>query len=373
MASPALSPGSSLPAPASSTAAPPPDAHRAFLDKTFFGSLDGLRALSILGVVWHHSARASPHLPLAEEGAMGVPLFFAISGFLITTLLLRERDRRGTISIRNFFARRSLRIFPLYYTVLLAYVIMVAFLERDPGERAEFFHNLRYYATYTSNWFVHLDGRVIFYFAWSLATEEQFYLVWPWLEKVLTRHRAVVVALGLLAASWAAGADRLPIGADSFLRTVLTSLAPAILIGVVLAHLLHDRRGFAALGPWLGRPWASPLLLALVIGLLMLRVSPFLSAMAMTLLVGACVVNERHALAPALRLRAVASIGQVSYGIYLLHMLALNFVERFARAVSVESRAAIFIGTLLAAWAVAVLSFRYYESRFLALKARFAS
>jgi len=91
----------------------------------------------------------------------------------------------------------------------------------------------------------------------------------------------------------------------------------------------------------------------------------------MTLLVGACVVREDHALAGVLRSRPVASIGQVSYGIYLMHMLVLNFVERFARALHVESRAAVFVATLLAAWGVAVLSFRLYESRFLALKGRF--
>ena len=371
MASPAPDPASISPAPAAPVPrAPAADTHRAFLDKKFFGSLDGLRALSIVGVVWHHSARAAA-LPLAEEGAMGVPLFFAISGFLITTLLLRERDRRGTFSLVNFYARRSLRIFPLYYTVLAAYVAMVVLFERDPAERAEFLHNLGYYATYTSNWFVHLDGRVIFYFAWSLATEEQFYLFWPWVEMLLTRHRPVLIALGLLAAWWAAE-TYLPAVPGSFLRTVLTSMAPAILTGVVLAHALHDARGYAALRPLLRVRMASPGLLALVVGLLMMRVSPLLSALAMTLLVGACVVREDHALAGLLRSRPVASIGQVSYGIYLMHMLVLNFVERCARTLHVESRAAIFVATLLAAWGVAVLSFRLYESRFLALKGRFA-
>jgi peptidoglycan/LPS O-acetylase OafA/YrhL len=180
------------------------------------------------------------------------------------------------------------------------------------------------------------------------------------------------VALALLAAWWAMDTF-VPAAPGSFLRTVVLSMAPAILTGVILAHALHDRRGFGVLVPWLRHPLASPLLLVAVVALLMMGVSPLISAVAMTLLVGACVVEENHGLAGALRLRAVASIGQVSYGIYLLHMLVLNFVERFARTAAVESRAAIFVATLLAAWGVAVLSFRFYESRFLAFKDRFAA
>src|SRR6185369_11900809 len=93
-----------------------------------------------------------------------------------------------------------LRIFPLYFVVLLVYVASVALFEHDASARQGFFSNLRYFATFTSNWFVaHDSSRVIFYFAWSLAAEEQFYLCWPWIERFLPRWGPVAVALALTA------------------------------------------------------------------------------------------------------------------------------------------------------------------------------
>ena len=105
------------------------------------------------------------------------------------------RDKAGHISLRGFFARRALRIFPLYYTVLGLYAALVFLSEKDPVVRGDFFSNLPAFLTYTSNWFVPpaADKRVIFYFAWSLATEEQFYLVWP-LVMALSRRTWVPVA-----------------------------------------------------------------------------------------------------------------------------------------------------------------------------------
>src|SRR5215831_19037330 len=107
------------------------DARKSYLQTRTFGSLDGLRALAILGVIWHHSASALPGWPITARGFLGVDLFFVISGFLIVTLLLRERRRTATISLRKFYVRRFLRIFPPYYG-LLALVTIVALLK--PGE-----------------------------------------------------------------------------------------------------------------------------------------------------------------------------------------------------------------------------------------------
>jgi peptidoglycan/LPS O-acetylase OafA/YrhL len=312
-----------------------------------------------------------------------VPLFFAISGFLITTLLLRERDRTGTVSLSAFYARRSLRIFPLYYRVLALYVVLVFLFEHDGGARGAFFHNLRFFATYTSNWFVVLDwvdglpSRAIFYFAWSLATEEQFYLAWPSVEKVSRGRLAgapVLVAL-LTVAVWAlVEGDVVLLDHASLGRRVLRSIAPAICFGVTLAHVLHSERLFGPVARVLGQRWLSPLLLVVVVASLYAEGLGWrlFAYLAMTLLVGACVVDEEHSLAPLLRARPVASVGQVSYGIYLLHMLVVNAVEKALGRAGVRAPAAVFPAELLAVWGVAWLSFRYYESRFLALKGRFA-
>jgi peptidoglycan/LPS O-acetylase OafA/YrhL len=154
----------------------------AFSGTSRFAALDGLRAFSVLAVIWTHVT--GPHaVNLLNQGNKGVDLFFAISGFLVTNLLIREWRRDGSISLRNFFIRRTLRIFPLYYAVLSMYCVLVFATFRGTPKAAEFWQNFPAFATYTSNWFVNLDNGaehgVTFYFAWSLATEEQFYLFWP--------------------------------------------------------------------------------------------------------------------------------------------------------------------------------------------------
>src|SRR5204863_5681683 len=105
--------------------------------------------------------------------------------------------------LRKFYLRRALRIFPLYYAVLALYVAMVVYVERGSRAGVEFMHNLPFFATYTSNWFVTLGAdRTIFYFAWSLATEEQFYLVWPWIvlhSAPFSRPVRFALALGAVA------------------------------------------------------------------------------------------------------------------------------------------------------------------------------
>ncbi|MCO6439143.1 MAG: acyltransferase [Phycisphaerae bacterium] len=348
-----------------------------FKQTKYFGSLDALRCLSILAVIWHHTgASYFPDSALAGRGHLGVQLFFAISGFLITTLLLRERERHGGISLRDFYLRRSLRIFPLYYTVLLIYTLLVVVVETDAVARAAFFRHLPYYLTYTSNWFVEPgEGRVIFFFAWSLATEEQFYLVWPPLEKYAGERRALYVMLVVIAFILAAYSGLtnavLPVG--SFAHTVISSIALPICMGVVIAHLLHSRRGFEIVGRILGYRWASAMVaLALITVLCGPGYSEPLIFALMALLVLTCVIREDHMLSRFYRWRMVQHIGVVSYGMYLAHMLAFNAMKRVTHAVDVQTPLVLFSGTVILTAGVASLSFCYYESWFRRFKERFA-
>ena len=157
------------------------DPFASFMSVRNFSALDGLRAVSVLAVIWSHASGVHD-LALLNQGRRGVDFFFAISGFLITTLLLREHSRSGGISLRDFYFRRTLRIFPLYYAVLCLYCVLAFLTLSGKPKGAEFWNNLPAFLTYTSNWFVsadHAGDGVTFYFAWSLATEEQFYLFWP--------------------------------------------------------------------------------------------------------------------------------------------------------------------------------------------------
>lgn len=295
-------------------------------------------------------------------GNRGVDLFFVISGFLITTLLLRERQETGSISLRNFYIRRALRIFPLYYTVIGLYVLTVFLFERHTAAGQAFFGNLPFFLTYTSNWFVQLEGRVIFYFAWSLAAEEQFYLVWPTIEKICGAL-TIPVLVGLVVLIRQIVDATAPY--DAQWATIIRSIQPAILGGVLLAHLLHDPRGYAIAAKALSLKWAGPAALMAVV-LALSTGESLLIWPAMILLVGAAVVREDNGLG-FLRWRALAYMGTISYGMYLYHLLCYNVVKRALPGLELLWLPATLALTVL----VAGLSFRYYESYFLRLKKRF--
>lgn len=352
------------------------DRYAAYRDRRHFASLDGLRALSVMAVIWHHTVGHDAALPLLfANGAQGVTLFFAISGFLIVTLLLRERDRHGGIDLRAFYMRRALRIFPLFYAVLALYTLLVLTVERDSAPGREFLANLPYFLSYTSNWFVVLEGRVIFYFAWSLASEEQFYLLWPWAQRYLKPVQALSLMLGVIAVVVAfQSLGSAEAGLPTLWVRIVTSVPLAICFGVVLAHLLHQPRAHHALRWLFGWRGSSLLYAGLCLGLMGTGRAPAaMIHLAMALLVGACVYREDHALAPLLRTRGLALVGSVSYGMYLLHMLVKNTVVKLlAHTGLAQDSYLVFVLTLVGSIAVALLSYRHFESFFLRRKARYA-
>ncbi len=171
----------------------------------YLPGLDGLRAIAVVGVMVYHAN----HLWL-PGGFLGVEVFFVISGYLITLLLVGEQERTGTVSLRKFWMRRARRLLPALYTMMGALAVYMAFFERRPmGEtRGDFVAGL----LYVSNWFQIWVGQS--YTAaesfsplrhlWSLAVEEQFYLVWPVVMTVILRRnrdRLPRVALWLLGVS----------------------------------------------------------------------------------------------------------------------------------------------------------------------------
>ncbi len=350
--------------------------YEAFKRVKFFGSLDGLRALSILGVIWYHTVPAS-HDSLLGQGNKGVTLFFVISGFLIVTLLLRAKEAAGTFSLPRFWGRRMLRIFPVYYAVLAAYCVLVWKLEKDGVARETFFNNVPAFATFTANWFVNLDNaRVIFYFAWSLAAEEQFYVVWPFIERFARGRWPLAVALSALVVTqivaWLAG----DLARAQLSLRILTSVPAAILLGVMLAHLLHDQATYRQIWRFAGRRGSA--LAAVGLSLLALAYAPgwgaageLLVAVALAALVATCVTREDNDLAWLLRWRPVAWIGTVSYGMYLMHMIAVNLMRKAGAAAGIEGSAYYdFLAGSAAALCLATISYLTYEKFFLTLKDR---
>ncbi|QSE86985.1 acyltransferase family protein [Rhodococcus koreensis] len=224
------------------------------MDDRHFARIDGLRAVSVLLVLTIHSKVTLLHRYL--HGWIGVTIFFVISGFLITTLLLREESRTGRINLSGFYIRRVFRILPLYYLALALTCIAVALrLADDPSP---FWPRLVYFLTYTNEFAP--DGT--FGHTWSLGIEEKFYLIWPavaFLIPVAVKRR------GWIGATVLATTSVLGLVAPS---TYVGLYAP-ILAGCVLALVLNNPRGFEiasqAAKPTLGIAFLALFVLAVVV------------------------------------------------------------------------------------------------------------
>lgn len=347
-------------------------AHERYRATRHFASLDGLRCLAVLPVIWHHST-PRPLPGIAGKGPVGVDLFFCISGFLISTLLLREKERTGTLALGAFYVRRALRIWPLYYLLLVAYAVFAFALSPASPQRAHFFHSLPLYATFTANWFADfgVPHPILFAFAWSLCIEEQFYAFWPWCVRYCSRRGAFLIMCLLIACDWLAERGALGAWIGSSGLRIVTSFAAPIGLGSVLALLLDSQRGFAVLRRFLGYSPSAPLALGVVFALLFWPGAPLVAFQAgLAALVGACVIGEQHGLAALLRLCPVAYLGSISYGLYLLNSTAIGALRRLVPAHAGDA-GFVFFWALPATIGLAALSHHFLEARFLRLRARF--
>jgi peptidoglycan/LPS O-acetylase OafA/YrhL len=348
-------------------------AHASFLGCKYFSSLDVFRFLAIVAVVWHHTVDGVAWLPASSRGFLGVDFFFVISGFLIVTLLLRERARNGSISLRQFYLRRSLRIFPIYYG-LIGVVSAFVLVKPGAGIARNFWETWPFQVFYLSN-FIDASGLILF-FTWSLSTEEQFYLIWPPVER-WSRRFAIPILVGVIVVNQLVNfrlLDRL-LGDWKYLSIAQITFTP-ICLGVLLAHLLHDRRWFGRLAGLFGGRWASmALLLALFLACNL--PNPDLSGwprlliqVLMTLLLTSCVIREDSELNRLLGFRIIRRIGVISYGMYLYHMFTIHAAKVALDRAHVKFPAALFVLGLLLTIVSAELSYRFYEMPFLRLKDR---
>ena len=350
--------------------------YSSYLACRYFTSLHGLRAISIIVVLWHHTVTAIPQLPITSRGFLGVDMFFVISGFLIVTLVLRERDRTGDIGLRNFYMRRTLRIFPIYYT-LLAVLAGLFFLITDGGEQgAQFRQQFPFYITYTSNW---VHDVSILAVTWSLATEEQFYLVWPPIEKFL-KGLAIPIIVVFILFNQLINFGVIFTEQHALLEILQITFTP-IAFGVLLAHLLHRKNGFNFVSRTLGG-WYTPLIIGVVL-IFVINLPKFGADISgfprlaihvlMTLLLASCVVGNAHILTKPFNHPFIIRIGAVSYGMYLYHMLVRYVGYALLERLGTQVPLALFAFVFIVTYVVSELSFRFYETPFLKLKERWSS
>ena len=354
------------------------------VERGHFPALDSLRGCAVLLVVWSHAVGGDLGIGESRVGGYhGVTLFFVISGFLITGILLDARRgvARGSASpwfaLRAFYVRRFLRIFPIYYAVLL-----VAFAMGYDAVRAE----LGWHLAYVSNWYFAYRGGfgIATAHLWSLAVEEQFYLLWPW-AALLAPRVALPWIIGAMILAGPCARVALELADANELAVWITT--PAVLdslgLGCLLAYLrretkLADRFALAALvvaGISMGvRSTAFPL-----------EGAPTLHAafnLAPWTLFCVWWVHRASSGAPARSGRALLApplpyVGKVSYAIYLVHPFVMVGVARLESALGLGALALSrpgwrqFLLVTTVSLAAAALSWRFFEGPINSLKARF--
>jgi peptidoglycan/LPS O-acetylase OafA/YrhL len=336
--------------------------------------LDVLRGVAVLVVMFHHATGLAPSLhldPIVRLGYTGVDLFFVLSGFLITGILVRSKDQPGYF--RKFYARRVLRIWPIYYTLLLFTFLLLPFLA--PKLKTTIFelsHPWQSFFFFVQNLFA--NGQSAFdtlRVTWSLAIEEQFYLVWPVIVWLAPRRSLKSIALSAvlisIAVRWA----------------VLYGLIPPIDIYTNSLTRLDGLGMGAFLALWIPETdsrivkyagFAVPLAV-IPLGVIGGWFNPghcaFYTAVAVCFAGMLCAAINL----PGLNLSALRYTGKISYCLYLVHVPIFQFTSWGRKFLPARPEVAVEIGLFLASFVLcfglAAMSWKYFESRIMRLKSRF--
>jgi peptidoglycan/LPS O-acetylase OafA/YrhL len=369
--------------------------------KLFFPNLNGVRFVAALMVIVHHVEQTKIyfHLPSRYQdnvmgtdlGGLGVTLFFVLSGFLITYLLLVEKNQSGTVSLRDFYVRRILRIWPLYYfVVLLAFFVIPAFF---PGLMigsfadklpVHFWSKLAMYACLVPNVIFVLHAYyppVLFASqAWSVGVEEQFYAVWPMLVKY---SRRLPVILGAIVAAFVIVGILIALAPDDilwlyFLRDfLLVTRIDCMAVGGLAAWLLVRN------APALAIIYSVPVQCAayvLTFILVYFKVSfQFSNHLPYAILFALLLLNLAANPKTLLHLnnRVFDYLGRISYGLYMYHMLAIVVAIRavlwFTSGHSSMINALIYVLSLCLVVLISTVSYEFFEKPFLKLKVKFST
>ncbi|HWA08479.1 MAG TPA: acyltransferase [Opitutaceae bacterium] len=330
----------------------------------YWPQLDVVRFLAFLGVFLSHGLHGFSFYGqrLIDAGGFGVIIFFVLSSYLITSLLQIEMRNSGTLNIPAFWARRALRIWPLYFGFLLLAVAGLSWKSSFP--------HLGWFSIFLGNWSCVLFGFPPNVTAplWSVSVEEQFYLLWPVFLIVfgLTRLRALCLALIAVAVAARLILTLRSAGHTAFWCSTFTQL-DSIACGSLLAlYSAPGRRiGAAVRVLWIVAGFVAIVAVALIGGFDGAWSIP--GYLVVSLAACAFIVAFGSMAADAPLVRPLAYLGRISYGLYVFHTLALAITHRLPGPPLLALGAAFSLTILLAA-----LSFHFFESPFLRLKRRFA-
>ena len=277
---------------------------------TFRPGFDGLRGIGFLFVVTAHI----PAVPLFSylQGWTAVWVFFAISGYLVTMLLIREERKTGTIGYGAFLVRRFFRIVPGYAAAILIYWIALFSLPPLADEYQLFMARLPYYLTLMPE-YAHTDVFTIFVHSWIIGIETKFYVFFPAIVFLLIKNDA-----------WRFGVTAVTTVLLTAQGSFTAHAYGAILAGVMLAQLLEWPRAYAVIALLTRVPAAVPmgLVVALFVMLRYVEVLPAVAVVATYLV--AYVMLQEGGMRRLLTYGPLVYLGQRSYGAYLLHVLAIH-------------------------------------------------
>lgn len=338
--------------------------HQQYERGRYFDALDGLRALSVLMVLLHHMTEKRVWYWL--NGFNGVAVFFVISGFLITTLCIREQDQRqGRLSLSSFYVKRFFRIVPLYLIALASYGLLTG-LWAITGTWREYVGNLPYYLTFNGD-LIREEGP--FRISWSLGVEEKFYILWPLLlvaSRWMSRGALVASTAALVLLDLAAG-------------TIFEypALYTGILFGCLLAFALNHEPSYRLARRIVQLPGA----LVVIMGAVTLTAASYphydgslppwplsgplshLLSPAVAMLIAYVVIRPDSAAARMLSSGPAGWVGRRSYAIYLFHAMPIHLVDEIIAprydAAHVAARVAVVIALT---FLVADLAHRFVET-----------
>lgn len=368
--------------------------------KIFFPNLDGLRFFCFLSVFLYHSF-ATEYASiketelyywlknvLASNGNLGVNFFFVLSGFLISYLLLVEKQNFGQIKVGNFYIRRALRIWPLFYFCVFFGFVLFPRLKEMMGQIPNETAQLPYYLSFLNNFdFIKngLPDASVLGVLWSVAIEEQFYFFWPLLIYLFPAPYYARLFVAIVIGSFVFRY----VQAENGLILEMHTLAciSDLTIGAIAALAVFRSKNFLT---WVENApkWIWGILYFLVIACYFFRQAifdhgPFLLAfdrLFIAILFAMVILEQnfaQHSLFKLSQYKLISQLGTYAYGLYCLHMIAILMVAKGLATLGWNKNVyqLVFLEgglSLLLTISLALTSYYFFESKFLKLKDRFA-